>query len=212
MARLWLFDFDGTLVDSEKAIKACYLKVGQELVPKRCKFIEKMLIGPTLDESSKIILTNKNLDLLDEFKSRFQELYDESLVFETPQFPNADNTLKKLYEKGDHLCIVTNKRSRPTYNLINYYNWTTLFDWVACMEEYPMVYTKSELIKLKNVDKKKYDKVYLVGDTIIDSQAASCNNILFIKASYGYGKNQDWTNEKIYTSISNINQLLEILD
>ena len=32
MARLWLFDFDGTLVDSEPTIKKCYVKVILEFV------------------------------------------------------------------------------------------------------------------------------------------------------------------------------------
>ncbi|NDE30294.1 MAG: HAD family hydrolase, partial [Flavobacteriia bacterium] len=139
MTRLWLLDFDGTLVDSEKAIKACYLKAGQEFVPERNGFIENMIIGPTLDESSKIILTDKNLHLLDEFKKRFQELYDDKLVLETPQYPEVDETLKKLHSQGDHLCIVTNKRGHPTHKLIEHYSWHHLFYWVACMDENPSV-------------------------------------------------------------------------
>ena len=33
MGKYWIFDFDGTLVDSEKPIKKCYEKVAKEIVP-----------------------------------------------------------------------------------------------------------------------------------------------------------------------------------
>ncbi len=92
MAKLWLFDFDGTLVNSEQAIKACYLKVGLELVPDRLNYIKNMVVGLTLDQSSKMILTNDNLHLLDEFKKRFQTLYDEKTILETSQYPNVTST------------------------------------------------------------------------------------------------------------------------
>ena len=46
MPRLWLFDFDGTLVDSEPAIKKCYVKVTEKLAPSRVNFAKNILIGP----------------------------------------------------------------------------------------------------------------------------------------------------------------------
>ena len=210
MTRLWLLDFDGTLVDSEKAIKACYLKVGQELVPERCAFIETMIIGPTLDESSRMILTDKKLHLLDKFKNRFQTLYDDKLVFETPQYSQVDETLKHLQSQGDHLCIVTNKRACPTFKLINHYGWHHLFEWVGCMDEYPGAQNKSDLISLNNIDQNQYDAIYLVGDTLSDGLAAQDHGIIFIRADYGYGQNQDWDKILIHKTIKQFNELLKL--
>ena len=210
MNRLWLFDFDGTLVDSEKAIKACYSKVGQELVPDRCNFIENMVIGPTLDESSRMILTDKNLHLLDSFKKMFQQLYDEKLVLETSRYPQVDETLKQLQDQGDHLCIVTNKRTYPTHKLIDYYGWNHLFDWVACMDEHPSAQNKSDLIRFKNIDQKQYDAIYLVGDTVSDGLAAQELNIQFIKVNYGYGNNQDWNRIKINKIVKKFDEILTL--
>lgn len=208
MARLWLLDFDGTLVNSEKAIKACYLKVGQELVPERCSFIDTMVIGATLNESSRMILTDKKLYLLDEFKNRFQQLYDDKLVFETPQYPQVYETLKYLSNQGDHICIVTNKRANPTHKLVDYYGWKKFFYWIACMDENPDVKNKTELIALKKINKKKYESIYFVGDTLSDGLAAQNFNIPFIKANYGYGSSQNWENINIYREISNFNEIL----
>lgn len=209
MTRLWLFDFDGTLVDSEKVIKSCYLRVGQELAPERFSFIEAMEIGPTLDESSRMILTDKNLHLLDEFKKRFQQLYDDKLVFETPQFPNVDKTLKQLKAQGDHLCIVTNKRSIPTNKLINYYAWDNYFLYVACIDDFQNIKHKSEMINLMKINYSNYDDIYFVGDTFGDGIAANSLKIPFILANYGYGNNQDWGQIVVYKKIEQINEILK---
>jgi phosphoglycolate phosphatase len=208
MARLWLFDFDGTLVDSEKAIKACYLKVAQELVPSRCDFIEKMVIGPTLEESSRMILTNKNLHLLDKFKKRFIKLYDEKIVLETQQYPDVHNTLNTLHQQGDQLCIITNKRSHPTYKLVNYYNWENLFIWIACMDDFPEAKNKSDLVKIKNINKNQFECIFLVGDTLSDGICAQEMGVNFIMAKYGYGKNQIWNEITIFKKINNFKELL----
>lgn len=210
MATLWLLDFDGTLVDSEKSIKACYLKVGEELVPERCNFIKTMVIGPTLDESSKMILTDKKLHLHDTFKKRFQQLYDDKLVLETPQYPEVDETLKELHSQGDHLCIVTNKRSYPTNKLIDYYGWDHFFYWIACMDEHPKAKNKADLIRIKKIEENQYDKIFFVGDTLNDGKSANQNDIKFIRALYGYGKDENWNNIKIFKEIYSFEEILNI--
>lgn len=210
MNKLWIFDFDGTLVDSEKTIKSCYQKVSQDLIPERCNFIKNMVIGATLDESSKIILTNDNIHLLDEFKNRFQMLYDEKIILETQPYPNVHSTLIQLHSQGDHLCIVTNKRSYPTHKLINYYKWDLLFDWVCCMDEYPEVKNKSDLLSIKNINLNNYEKTFFVGDTLSDGEAANFHNILFIKANYGYGGNQKWKKIAVNKTINNFEEILSI--
>ena len=208
MTRLWLLDFDGTLVDSEKVIKACYQKIGYELVPERCAFISTMVIGPTLNDSSKMILTDKNLHLLDVFKNKFQQLYDDNLVLETPQYPHVDETLNRLHRQGDQLCIVTNKRAYPTHKLIDHYGWNHIFNWVACMDEYPSAQNKSDLISIRNIKKNQYDAIYLVGDTLSDGVAAHNHDIPFIYASYGYGGLQDWSDIPIFEGISGFEKIL----
>jgi len=208
MARLWLLDFDGTLVDSEKAIKKCYLEVTMELLPERCNFVKNMIIGPTLDESSRMILTYENLSLLDEFKYKFKAIYDEKVILETPQYNRVDYTLNQLYKNGDHICIITNKRSRPTHKLINHYGWNNIFLWVACMDEFPKAKNKSEILTLKKIKKNIYKDIYLIGDTLSDGEAAKIQKIKFLKANYGYGRNQNWKGIPIYRSINKFEDIL----
>ena len=210
MGKLWIFDFDGTLVDSEVAIKHCYLKVTKKLLPERINFVKNILIGPTLEETAQSILTNKNLHLKDLFIKEFQSQYDGEIVLETPIYLNVSDVLQKLKNNGDSLSVLTNKRAIPTHKLIKHYKWDNFFDWVACMNEYPDLKNKSELLKKQDIPKKNYSKILLVGDTLNDGITAEKNEIDFIKVNYGYGREQDWQGIKIFKSIDNFHELLLI--
>ena len=210
MEKLWIFDFDGTLVDSEVAIKHCYLKVTEKLLPERINFVENILIGPTLEETVQSILTNKNLHLKDLFIKEFQSQYDSEMVLETPIYSNVSDVLQKLKNNEDSLCVLTNKRAIPTHKLINHYKWNNLFEWVACMDDCPELKNKSELLIKQNIPKKNYSKILLVGDTINDGITAEKNEIDFIKVNYGYGREQDWQSINIFKSIDKFDELLLI--
>ena len=86
MKRLWIFDFDGTLVDSGVAIRRCYSQITEELIPERLDYVKDILIGPTLEETTNLILTEKNSHLKEKFMERFQVAYDENIVLQTPIF------------------------------------------------------------------------------------------------------------------------------
>lgn len=208
MKNLWIFDFDGTLVDSQIAIKKCYLKVAELLVPNRIEFIKNMTIGPTLEESCKMILTKKNIHLINEFMSIFQKLYDSKLVFESLQFENVNETLINLLDKGDEIWIATNKRSFPTHQLINSYKWNNFFTKILCLDKFPEFNSKVELLKSELGNKNNYKNIFFVGDTVSDGIAANKNDIFFILAGYGYGKKDNWKQINILKKIENIKELI----
>ena len=204
MPRLWLFDFDGTLVDSEPAIKKCYVKVTEKLAPSRVNFAKNILIGPTLLETAILILNNKNKELVTEFIELFTQEYDQKILLETKPYKYATETLNYLKSKNDEIFIATNKRGAPTRKLINFYGWNPLLDWIGCMDEFKEYKNKSELVKNKITNKKRYEKIYFVGDTINDGITANENNISFILAKYGYGKKQNWSEISINKTISSL--------
>ena len=62
MGKYWIFDFDGTLVDSEKPIRKCYQKITMSIDPSKIKKAEQIIIGPTLKETTKLILGSENIN------------------------------------------------------------------------------------------------------------------------------------------------------
>ena len=67
MIKSIIFDFDGTLVDSEKAIYECFQSITKRLAPERINYAKNILIGPPLRDTASEILGPENQNQLDKF-------------------------------------------------------------------------------------------------------------------------------------------------
>ena len=211
MSKYWIFDFDGTLVDSENPIKQCYIKVTKAIAPSSLKNAEDILIGPTLQETTKLILGSKNSNQYERFITLFKKEYDENLLLETKQYFGVLETLKSLIQRGDKLAIATNKRQEATLKLIDHYGWNDYFHWVGCTnEKKEEVRNKNELVTFYIKNNPQFSEAYFVGDTENDGIAAMYNKLKFIKVNYGYGQKQKWINVDVHSSINNFNELKNI--
>ena len=207
MSRLWIFDFDGTLVDSEPGIKKCYLNVTEKLAPSRVSFAENILIGPTLLETASLILDNKNKELVTKFIELFTQEYDQKILLQTKPYKYATEVLSYLKNKNDEIVIATNKRGNPTRKLINFFGWDHFFNWIGCIDDFKNYKNKSDLVKNEIINKREYEEIYFVGDTVNDGITANENNIPFIFAKFGYGKKQDWSKIEITRTISSLKDI-----
>jgi len=206
--KYWIFDFDGTLVDSENLIKKCYEKVTKKLAPSRLKIAKEILIGPTLQDTTKLILGSRNLNQYENFLKLFKKEYDENLLLDTNPYFGVTETLQYLIERGDKLAIATNKRQEATLKLINYYGWNECFQWIGCAnEKIEEIKNKNKLVTFYIKNNPQFSDAYFVGDTENDGSAAMHNKLKFIKAKYGYGQKQKWIDFDIYSSINNFNEL-----
>ena len=207
----WIFDFDGTLVDSAPSVKICYEKVTKNIAPQRINIVKKLQIGPTLAETAKEILGQEFLHKHEEFISKFKYEYDQILLSQTNAYKNVNEVLKELKFRGDKIAIATNKRRDPTLKIIKYLNWVDYFSWVACVNpENKKIKNKSELVQSILTNKIDFKNSFFVGDTLNDAQCAKDNKLKFIKASYGYSEKKGWDNFQVYQDISNPINILEI--
>ena len=76
MNKAIIFDFDGTLVDSEKAIYQCFQSITNYLAPERIGYAKNILIGPPLRDTASEILGQNHQEKLDEFVKLFIEMHD----------------------------------------------------------------------------------------------------------------------------------------
>ena len=65
--KIIIFDFDGTLVNSEQAIYQCFQSITKKLAPNRVEYAKNILIGPPLRDTASEILGHEHQDSLDEF-------------------------------------------------------------------------------------------------------------------------------------------------
>ena len=207
----FIFDFDGTLVDSEQAIYNCFQIITTQLAPERNNYAKNVLIGPPLRETASEILGPEHQDLLDEFVQLFIKMHDEQVIQYTEPYPDVNQVLKELHIKNIPMAVATNKRLAPTKKLIGHFGWNEYFSSIECSDSQTEIRNKNDLVKDIIKQDKSFRGSFFIGDTLNDGLSANKNNLLFIKAKYGYGNNQNWSDVKIHSSIDNIKELLKLI-
>ena len=206
-----IFDFDGTLVDSEQAIYECFKRITKQLAPKRIEYTKNILIGPPLRETASEILGPENQDSLDEFVQLFIKMHDDEITKHTKPYPGTMHLFEKAKKNKIPIALATNKRQVPTLKLIDYFKWDTYFNIIKCSDSDEEIIDKNTMIyKIINQDE-RFKSSYFIGDTMNDGLSANKNNLNFIKANYGYGKNQKWTDINITAEIDDIYDLIKFL-
>ncbi len=211
MTRAIIFDFDGTLVNSETAIYQCFQHITHELAPDRIEYAKEVLIGPPLEETAKEILGEDKLHLTEIFVKKFIQLHDNEVILHTKPYPHALDVLKKLHEKNILMAIATNKREVPTIKLIDHFQWRSYFKLIECSDSKSVRRNKNLMIKEIRQKYPDFNYGFLIGDTVNDGKAASENNLKFIKAIYGYGQNQNWSDVNIFKEINDLNEIIKII-
>ena len=209
MSKAIIFDFDGTLVDSEKAIYECFQKITKHIAPERESYAKNLLIGPPLRDTASEILGPKNQDLLDEFVQSFIIIHDEQVIRHTQPYADVIQALKQLHTKNIPMAVATNKRLAPTEKLMDHFGWNDYFSFIECSDSQPEMRNKDVMIQDIINQNESFHGSYFVGDTVNDGLSANLNQLPFIKACYGYGHDQDWSR---VTAFKEIHQFIEILE
>ena len=210
MIKAIIFDFDGTLVDSEKAIYECFQSITKRIAPERGNFAKNILIGPPLRDTASEILGPKHQDQLNKFVNLFIEMHDEKAIKHTKPYPDVINVLHALNKDNVIMAIATNKRQIPSIKLIDHFGWKDYFKFIECSDSQKQIRNKDQMIQdIINQDK-SFCEAYFIGDTVNDGLSANLSQQPFIKACYGYGGNQDWSNVSIIKKIDNLHEILNL--
>ena len=211
MTAAFIFDFDGTLVDSEQAIYQCFQRITKQLTPERMEYAKNILIGPPLRDTASEILGPDHQDLLDEFVQLFISMHDELVIQHTQPYPDVIQVLKQLHTKNIPMAVATNKRLAPTKKLIDHFGWNDYFLSIECSDSETEIRNKDLMIQNIIKQNEKFRKSFFVGDTVSDGLSANLNQLYFIKANYGYGRNQNWSEVNIYKKINKFFEIKTIL-
>ena len=208
LTQAFIFDFDGTLVDSEQAIYQCFQSITKQLAPNRVEYAKNILIGPPLRDTASEILGPEHQDSLDEFVQLFIEMHDEQVIQHTQPYPDVIEVLKQLHSQNIPMAVATNKRLSPTQKLMDYFGWNDYFQFIECSDSQNEMRNKDAMIQDIINQNISFQGSYFIGDTVNDGLSANLNHLPFIKACYGYGRDQDWSK---VTTHKDIHQFIEIL-
>ncbi|MED3661028.1 pyrophosphatase PpaX [Ureibacillus sp. FSL K6-8385] len=161
-----LFDFDGTLLNTNELIIRTFMHVLNERFPgqyspKDCiKFI-----GPSLKETFEQIAPNEADELIAKYR-QFNHAYHDLYVKE---FDGVNETLEQLKREGHKLAIVSTKKKETIERGLKYMKAEHYFDFWIGLEDVKKVKPDPEPVLLA-LDRLKVpkEKTLMIGDNYHD--------------------------------------------
>ncbi len=195
--RLALFDFDGTLVDSQHAIQTCMESAfkGVGLVPPALSQTHRV-IGLPLERCMAILAPDSDgathARLVDGYKEAFFALRTEGGMVE-PMFPGALAALDALEADGWLLGIATGKARRGLDAVLASHSLSRRFVTLQTADRAPgkpdptMVHWALEEAGVAHAD------AVMIGDTSYDMAMAKAAGVRAIGVVWGYHSAEDLT-------------------
>lgn len=195
-----IFDFDGTLIDSEPdlALALNYMlgKLNREGYTQEVishwvgngaeTLVKRALSGSVaIDESIKEELFLNALDI-------FLKFYAQNLCVKTYLYPNVKETLVQLKEQGYQMVIVTNKPADFVAPILKGLGIDEFFEFYLGGDS--LKRRKPDPMPLLHVCKKigvGVDKCVMIGDSKNDIVAANSAKMQSVGVTYGYNYGED---------------------
>ena len=194
MTKLYFFDLDGTLADTDPDIRASWKAAMADLGLVCPTFDRDFIAGPTLEEmAAKLFPDRYTPELGQRLRDRFGFHYDHDGFPNTPEYPGVLDAVRRLKAAGHRVFIATNKRYAGASAMAKHFGWDRVFEKIYTGDMHkddPAIgkMRKPELLKfiLAELGAKPEDCV-MVGDTINDFEAAQKNHIASVAVGWGYG-------------------------
>ena len=197
----YLFDFDGTLVDSapdltraldqalaRAGLPGVGLELGTAMVGQGAgKLVERALIHTTGDPSHRMDSPLGRLML-----ATFLELYEPICTETSVLYPGAVEVLETLSAQGKQLGMVTNKPRRFVERMVPALGLDSHFDVIVAGDDLPVKKPQPDMVwhALKQLDCAP-EMACLVGDSQADLGAAEASGVASILVSFGYSGDLD---------------------
>ncbi len=209
--KVFLFDLDGTIIDSSKgitnAVKYSLNILGYEIPNQE---ILNKFIGPPLDDSySKYfgmdeVICNKAIKY-------FKKYYESQGMYELKIYDDLEELLSKL-SKRHKLYVATSKDEKNANKIIKNLKIDKYFNYIAGASLETGRSRKEDVIKYllqREKENLKNNEIIMVGDTKFDIIGANANQMKSIGVLYGFGTREELENENA-TFI--VEKPLDILD
>lgn len=186
----YIFDIDGTLVDTSKDVIEG-LRQGFALADLPLDYSDKELIdfvGPPLEKMVENMSPSLDEHTAKKVVLNFRKCYSEFAHKNSFLYPEVKEILEELTSKGKKLFVATNKPQKFALDLLEKFSLTMFQETFTSDYFDDKLISKSEMI---NYLIAKYDlnksKTVMVGDSKADIIGAFDNEIKSIFVTYGFG-------------------------
>jgi phosphoglycolate phosphatase len=187
---IYLFDLDGTIIDSGKdiAVAANYAltKLDKKPLPENEIIKHVGYGGHKLIEG---ILNTSDNEMIEKGVRYFREYYFSNLTTYSKPYPYVEEVLKDLKNKGKNLGVITNKYEDLSIQILKELNLLNFFDVVVggdtTSEKKPNPMPVFHALEKINTDSKN---AIIIGDSEADILAGKNAGIKTCLVTYGFGK------------------------
>ncbi len=183
--KAFLFDLDGTLIDSADDIALALEKTLKEIgLSDRMPSDIRKLIGNGARALLEEILGD---EFREEFVSLFKEFYMRDPVRYTKTYEGIDTVLKELKGRGKRLAVITNKLEDLSKEILRRTGLIDYFDFIAGGDTFPEK-KPSPLPVFKSLEILGIDpeESVMIGDTDADMEAGKGAGTKTALAGWGY--------------------------
>ena len=188
----YIFDLDGTIIDSKNEITECIIKACEKSKVKIDKNKIPNLIGKPIKNILQESLIETSEEKLDITIKEYRKIYDLKNNYSCILYSGIINFLDELRLNQKNIILLTNKPIIPTEKILYNLNIKSYFNDIYTIDKIKNKTTKFEILKHILKEKNyKTENTLLIGDTISDMKAAKENNVLAVAALWGYEKNKN---------------------
>ena len=215
--KLFIFDLDGTLVDTAPDFKNSINYMLNELNESEVSLEEiRNWVGYGARELIRRTVVDKNIphdeQRIEEMLKIFLLHYTHNIDDDSVLFNNVRNVLEFLKNNGIKLAVCTNKMERLSNILLEKLNVLHMFDYLVGGDS--LSKSKPDPFPLLNICEKLNTEIsdsIMIGDSITDLNAGKGAGMPVVLVSYGYTDNKDIYNEADLV-INDFSQLKELVN
>lgn len=184
--KLLIFDWDGTLMDSQGRIVTSFQSVIAEMkLEERPYATIRNIIGLGLDKAIATIYPLLNASERLHFADRYRTHFLDVNQLETPLFPNVSETMHHLHTLGYQLAVATGKSRAGLDRSMRESGLGPLFCSTRCAEETCSKPDPQMLHEIIDEMAMTTDDAVMIGDTEYDLEMANNAKMASIGVSYG---------------------------
>jgi len=206
MKELYIFDFDGTLVDSYRdSIKYFNITLEQFNLPTFDLDVEGLDY-----QIFREFIHEQIIGIEEEFMKKFTLNYKDSPQVNTYLYDGIIDVLQELQNRKITLAICSNREQNNLEELVNDFLDGIDFKYISgtVNEEHckPDPYRINEIIRKENIEK---DKILYFGDKVADIEAAKAACIDMVLVTYGQGNDEAYSDSYPLKLIDNPKEILD---
>jgi phosphoglycolate phosphatase len=183
---LIVFDWDGTIMDSEATIVCCLAAAATDMgIDPPAIEVAREIIGLGMEEVAKVLFPAASATQRSLFIERFRSHYLQQDSTQVDFFPGVQTGLAELVERGYLLAVATGRPRRGLDRLLAQSGLAALFAASRCADEClskPHPHMLQELLAQTGTAP---NRTLMVGDTVYDMEMARTAGVDRLAVSYG---------------------------